>query len=50
MSRESYYAHEEGRADRFLRLSLMLSLEMVERSVMSDTPTCFFLNPSFQSA
>lgn len=28
----------------------MLSFEIVERSVMSDTPTCFFLNPSFQSA
>lgn len=28
----------------------MESLEMTESKVMSETPTCFFLNPSFQSA
>ena len=28
----------------------MASFEIVVRRVMSDTPTCFFLNPSFQSA
>jgi len=28
----------------------MLSLLIVVSSVISDTPTCFFLNPSFQSA
>jgi hypothetical protein len=29
---------------------LMLSLLMVVSRVISETPTCFFLNPSFQSA
>lgn len=43
-------ARQNEPAYRFLRFSLMLSFEMVERSVMSDTPTCFFLKPSFQSA
>lgn len=28
----------------------MESLEMTESRVMSETPTCFFLKPSFQSA
>ena len=28
----------------------MLSFVIVVKSVMSDTPTCFFLKPSFQSA
>jgi hypothetical protein len=28
----------------------MLSLLIVVNKVISDTPTCFFLNPSFQSA
>ena len=28
----------------------MLSLLIVVRSVISATPTCFFLKPSFQSA
>lgn len=28
----------------------MLSLLIVLNKVISDTPTCFFLNPSFQSA
>lgn len=28
----------------------MLSLLIVVNRVISDTPTCFFLNPSFQSA
>lgn len=36
--------------DRFLRFSLTESFEIVERSVMSLTPACFFLKPSFQSA
>ncbi len=28
----------------------MLSFEIVDNRVISDTPTCFFLNDSFQSA
>lgn len=35
---------------RFLRLSLIESFEMVDKRVMSLTPACFFLKPSFQSA
>lgn len=34
----------------FFKLSFTLSFEIVDNKVISDTPTCFFLNPSFQSA
>lgn len=40
----------ENHTYRFLRLSLMLSFEMVDKRVMSLTPAVCFLNPSFQSA
>lgn len=44
------YSRAAASPHRFLRFSLTESLEMVERRVISLTPACFFLNPSFQSA
>lgn len=50
MSTEPMYVYISPFIHLFWRFSLMLSFVIVVRRVMSDTPTCFFLNPSFQSA
>ena len=47
---EPIYVYISPFVHRFCRFSLIASLVIVVNRVISDTPTCFFLKPSFQSA
>jgi hypothetical protein len=50
MSTFPMYVYISAFVHLFCKFSLMASLLIVVNSVMSGTPTAFFLNPSFQSA